>query len=265
VTVLLVIVVAVVVPRLWDHDTVVSNDGSPSLEQPNRSSSSVTADMKDEAEAIASDAVEVQDQPASTNTSLTITDLRVSVHRGEYADLVGQVAEGVFDARFDDDVRVYAVLSEPCYCYLLALNPDGSEQLCYPDSANQPPEQTEKLEFPGRAITFFGLTDGVGLQGFVLLASRQQLPAFDQWRASVGNIAWAATEAEGVWKYDGQDITRLFNERGMIRERGALRERVPRPFADACLTFSNAPRIEAVQAIAFPVLSSKDENAADAP
>ena len=194
---------------------------------------------------------------AKAKAPLSISDFHVSVHRGEYADLVGNLADSVFDARFNDDVRISATLSEPCHCYLLALNPDGSEQLCYPADADTPPEKTASLEFPERTITFFGLTDGIGLQGFVLLASRQPLPAFAQWRRSVREATWTATAAEGVWKYNGTDINRLFNERGTIRERGAIRERVPRPFADVCKAFSDAPQIEAVQAIAFPVVQSE--------
>src|SRR5262249_22766410 len=78
---------------------------------------------------------------------------------------------------FDDDVRVHAQLSVPAYCYLIALNPDGKVQLCEPSTPTEAPAQTDRLDYP-QGTVYFPLTDGVGLQAFVLLVSRQPLPPF---------------------------------------------------------------------------------------
>ena len=58
---------------------------------------------------------------------------------------------GVFAGRLAQDVRVQARLSVPGYCYLLALNPDGKTQLCYP--ATKPaaaPGHGDHDRLPGR-------------------------------------------------------------------------------------------------------------------
>jgi hypothetical protein len=45
---------------------------------------------------------------------------------------VGDLRSSAEEVRVRDAVRVYARLSEPAYCYLIAFNPDDTEQLCHP-------------------------------------------------------------------------------------------------------------------------------------
>ena len=65
-----------------------------------------------------------------------------------------------------------ARLTAPGYCYLIALNPDGREQLCWPEDPAAPPPPTQVIDYPQDPTMGFGLTDGVGLQAFVLVVSR---------------------------------------------------------------------------------------------
>ena len=87
--------------------------------------------------------------------------------------------------RLDDDIRVTARFSRPVYCFLFALNPDGSVQLCYPESDTEvQPAPLLRLKYPSDEDLAFGLTDGTGHQAFVLATSDTPLPSFS--RVAVG-------------------------------------------------------------------------------
>jgi hypothetical protein len=92
---------------------------------------------------------------------------------------------------------------------LIALNPNGTFQYCPSALERTAPPLTDEIVYPSPGSgDLYGLTDGAGLQAFVLLASRRPLPAFAQWPARTGLI-WKATTAEEIWKFDGQDFTSL--------------------------------------------------------
>jgi hypothetical protein len=62
------------------------------------------------------------------------------------------------------------------------------------------------LSHPADVLDYFGLTDGPGLQAFVLVASRQPLPSYKRWQSRVGIAPWEKLPQErawGVWQYDG--------------------------------------------------------------
>src|SRR5205823_2155703 len=96
--------------------------------------------------------------------------------------------------RFGDGVSVEVLLSEPAYAYLLAFNPDGSEQRLWPADETIPPQRTAALRFPAQAKDNLLLNDDPagGVQGFVLVASRQPLPSYRAWRQARGPAAWPA-------------------------------------------------------------------------
>ena len=77
-----------------------------------------------------------------------------------------------------------ARLDAPAYSYLIALNPNGAVQLWDPPEESDPPSRSAKLSF-GPSVNF-GLTDGAGLQAFVVVASRKPLPPFAQWNGRDG-------------------------------------------------------------------------------
>src|SRR5262249_39394247 len=89
---------------------------------------------------------------------------------------MGAIGTASFATRFGDRVRVQCRLSGPGYCFLLAYNPDGSEQLCYPANVEAEPESLAELRYPQQANSDFVLDDGTGFQAFVLVVAHQPLP-----------------------------------------------------------------------------------------
>jgi tRNA A-37 threonylcarbamoyl transferase component Bud32 len=163
--------------------------------------------------------------------------------------LLGRMGERYFAAGVQEDsLRVSARLDEPAYCYLIALRPDGTEELCFPARDSQAPPQTAAITFPAQGG--WQLKDGgVGLQAFLLLASRQPLPGYARWKADQGKPPWQPTAAEGVWSYDGRSFERL--SRGSPRE--APDAEVPSAFETLCRFFQDRSSIAGVSALAFPV------------
>jgi hypothetical protein len=161
--------------------------------------------------------------------------------------------DDISDCREDDDVRIHARLSAPAYFYLIALHPNGSTQLYYPSDEATPPPISDRLSYPLGDETS-PLTDGVGLQGYVLIASRRSLPAYSEWKSRLGDLAWTGTKAEGVWHYDGEQFERLPKRRSNPRP-GV---EVPISFASACRILARVPDVDAIDAWAFPVLPKAD-------
>jgi predicted Ser/Thr protein kinase len=151
--------------------------------------------------------------------------------------------------RADDDVRIRVRLNGPAYCYLIALHPDGTTQLYHPESDASPPQPSDLLSYPlGNDLS--PLTDGVGLQAFVLVAARDPLPSYSEWLTRLGSIPWGRTSSPGIWHYDGRQFERLPRRRSAPRT-GA--EAVPALFESACRALADAPGVDAIDAWAFPV------------
>jgi hypothetical protein len=189
--------------------------------------------------------------PASIPTPpLKISAMQVDLYRREPPEHLGIIGNTAFAARYDDDARVQAQLSVPAYCYLIALNPDGREQLCSPADESTPPVPSAEIAYPPDPSEGFSLTDGVGLQAFVLVASRQPLPAYGQWRARFGGLPWKSIAVSQGWRFDGRRFESLQqdNERGQPR-----RLSMPQPFAAACLMLQARPSIESIHAVSFHV------------
>ena len=76
--------------------------------------------------------------------------MQVKLHRRKPPEDLGAIGSTVFAGRYaDDDVRVHARLTTPAYCFLIALNPDGKEQLCVPADASTPPTYA-RMRSPSR-------------------------------------------------------------------------------------------------------------------
>jgi len=186
---------------------------------------------------------------AETEDQVRVEHLQLIQYRGEQAVQVGELGTDSNQALEDDDIRVYAKLSEPAYCFLLALNPDGSVQLCWPADEREVPNRTAELEFPSDSRDYFGLTDGPGQQAFVLLASREAMPCFADWRAKFEELPWGESDEEGVWRYANGAF---FSAGGL--DRGTIRRRAPKTFADTCEILDTLDDVDVVQGIAFPVV-----------
>jgi serine/threonine protein kinase/CHAT domain-containing protein/Tfp pilus assembly protein PilF len=193
---------------------------------------------------------------------LQIEEFRVNHLQGKQAKDLGDIRNSAEEIKVNDSVRVYARLSAPAYCYLIAFNPDGTEQLCHPAWEGERPEAaramrpepvTEVRFFPNDKDVF--ALDSGGLQVFVLVTSTQPLPPYAEWRSGIAKIPWKVVSHGGQWRwqFDGRDFTRLPLERGKRAER----EAEPQVLSDLCAFFRERPEFEAVQAIAFPV-TNKD-------
>jgi hypothetical protein len=199
--------------------------------------------------------------PIKEALPLRIESLEVEDFRGDPPVLQGTIGVLAHAARFDDNVRVRARLSAPGYCYLIALNPDGSVQLCPKAGANSPPSLASEIDYPAEPEGYYGLTEGTGLHAFILVASRKPLPAFDSWPARSG-LPWSSASAGGAWRFDGHHFAYLGSpDRSERRSPGTA----PAPFADACRYLSRLPEVDTVQAMAFPVLSVEGSQTAPIP
>jgi hypothetical protein len=166
----------------------------------------------------------------------------------------GDLGRDSFATRFGDQVRVTAELTEPALCYLLALNPDGKEQLCWPDDDRTPPARTERLEYPagGRAFNLDDEPRG-GLQAFVLVVSRQPLPAYAAWRSLQAGPAWARVPAaeDVVWHGDGEQVG---GAAPCVGQRGTVSDlRGVGPLVEWARQLRSADGVEALAWVAFPV------------
>jgi serine/threonine protein kinase len=198
----------------------------------------------------AAEAHRVATQADAVSPAPRIVALEIKHYRGvDSPEDLGSIGSSSQEAQFDDSVRLVARLDRLAYCYLLALNPDGKIQLCAPAEPAMAPIPTADLNFPADAGSAFALTDGAGMQAFVLIASRWPLPPFQEWPQAF-RLRWASVQAEGVWQFDGHQISRLARaERGHIKKLFDS----PRPFAQLCGVLQNLDRIDAVSAVAFPV------------
>jgi hypothetical protein len=180
---------------------------------------------------------------------------------GRAPQAYGALGERAFDAAVGDFVRVSAALSRPAYCFLLALNPDGSIQLCYPpgptgspDEAAAPPE-TDRVDYPALPTRYFSLTDGRGEQAFVLLAAPAPLPPFARWRARLGQAPWTSRARSGgdagVWGFDDREIQPL--RPAAEGARGTEVDRVPASLVDLCSFLKAGAQVATFRGLVFPV------------
>ncbi|HLM88539.1 MAG TPA: SEFIR domain-containing protein [Streptosporangiaceae bacterium] len=182
--------------------------------------------------------------------ALRIEAMEIQQHRPGRG-LLGRIGADTQAGQAEDEVRVSARLNAPAYCYLIALHPNGQTQLYYPEDATKPPRRTAALSYPLQPELVSPLTDGVGLQAYVLVASRRPLPPYAAWRAHLGALPWQSTgTAEGVWRYDGRAFERLG---GVNRSEPRRASDLAPPFVETCRVLAADPAVEAIQAWAFTV------------
>jgi hypothetical protein len=125
----------------------------------------------------------------------------------------GEIGKDSFEPRFDDAVQVEVALSTAGYLYLLALNPNGKEQLLWPENARQAPARVPHLIWPPRQPSGkergFYLDDEPrgGLQALALVVAREPLPAYEEWRGRRKPEVWEKLPGgEGVWLVDAAGV-----------------------------------------------------------
>jgi hypothetical protein len=189
---------------------------------------------------------------------LSVRSLRVfhTLVEGDLRVGRGELGVDTFATHFGDQVRVTAELSEPAYSFLLAFNPDGKEQLCLPPDPQTAPERLAQLTFPSVTGNMCNLNDGTGLQVFVFVASRQPLPAYEDWKKVRPALAWrkVGIKIQGVLRGDGrQPLAWQFP--GDPEKRGQVTREVDLdPLEALCRQLGAAPGVEALCVVAFPVL-----------
>jgi len=162
---------------------------------------------------------------------------------------IGTIGKSSDETRCGDTLRVLVRFDSPVYCYLIALNPDGTVQPCHPAETTEQPPRVKEVGYPTGATEYFKLSDGPGLQGFLVLASLKPLPPYSQWSPREG-LHWKHVDSDVVWSFDGRWIQRISREnRGVV----TTNSDAPKPFQEVCDSLPNLDGIEVMQVIAFPV------------
>jgi hypothetical protein len=186
--------------------------------------------------------------PRPAALSLQIDSFQVALHARVKGDPVGLVGTDAFAARLSQDARIQVRFNMPAHGFLIALNPDGLTQLCYPESPEIAPPAATTIDYPPDSRLGYGLTDGVGAQVFVLAASSKPLPPYAAWSRTLGPLPWKPCATEGFWRYDGRNFE-TETRRGEVRRLVGL----PPLLESTCRALQHGPDIEAIQALAFPV------------
>jgi hypothetical protein len=195
-------------------------------------------------------------RPVAIGTPVKITAMQTTYYKDRGRTRVGDLQATPAAVPLNDDVRIVSRLSKPAYCYLIAFNPDGTVQLCYPTAENGEgaptarPDSRDTTSYPAPSQVF--VLDSVGLQAFVLVASVKPLPPFAEWKAGAPAIPWKATpEAEPCyWQFDGREFT-VYHPipRGNIQ----AREDAPQSLRALCEYFKDRAEFDALQVVAFSV------------
>lgn len=172
----------------------------------------------------------------------------------------GEVGEkGVPQARFDDAGRLLVELSEPAYCYVLALNFNGVVELLWPydddvktRAKKIPPLIEKSLRFPQEASSLLIFNEEgakEGMQGYVVVASRKELLAYEEWIGQ-RQVKWPMQKA-GLMVWAGNERMVDVRELGVSRTVGKNAIQVP-PLQEVCGKLKREG-IDAVEGIVFGV------------
>jgi serine/threonine protein kinase len=169
----------------------------------------------------------------------------------------GLFGEKSFGAWVGDGVQVEVEFSEPAYAYLLVYNPNpqsDKREEAWPESVlTNPARPGKRLEFPSEGESHYGLSDGPGLEVFVVVASRSPLPAYTDWVKQRGEVGWERVDStrDVVWLGEDRKLREVLapeDPRGQVvvpKESGLLRQLLHR--------LESAPGVEATALVAFTV------------
>jgi len=161
--------------------------------------------------------------------------------------------------RLEDDVTVRAEVSEPAHSFLIALRPDGTDELCDPDNEDLPPPLKQQPLYPppAKSDERYRLSEGAGLYAFALVVSRQPLPPYREWKKQHGPMPWAAKlpyEPGVVWRDDDQGLQPLLaDDPAGTRGKGVKARGSGGPVATLARWLRGLPGVDAVTLEAFPV------------
>jgi hypothetical protein len=199
---------------------------------------------------------------------LTIKPIRATLYEivGEEADAVGQLGDRAPLAHVGDAATLVVEFSEPAYFYVIGFNFDGKEELAWPLNAEgkadraKKPERLPRLRLPAGddKLILDDSTRG-GVQAYAVAASRQPLPAYDEWRKGRKDVTWRVYPPGGtVWQADAIGSYAVLGGVALDRgERGTAGKVGGGPPLAALCRALLGDGVEAVEAIAFPVLAKE--------
>ncbi len=181
-------------------------------------------------------------------------------------NLLGTLGVDSAMTRYQDKLLIEVELSRPAYCYLVAFNFDGKEQLLLPCDEREPtapgdparrPEPTARLHYPplpapGQQQHAFELSDDAqgGLQALLVIASQQPLPPYRDWRGQ-GEPPWQHMPGgDRVWRGTPEKMVPWSPPRPVVRGRIVPLRGQP-PLVELC-RWAQGKGGE-VEALAFPV------------
>jgi hypothetical protein len=116
-----------------------------------------------------------------------------------------------------------------------------------------------ELDFPEDPKDYFRLSDGAGVQAFVLVASDRPLPVYDAWKSQLpGGLTWSPPVGDDVWTYDDPPSSDPARRRGQFRGDIVQREAASEGLTTLCDRLRKSPGVAVVHAVAFPVKADQE-------
>lgn len=170
--------------------------------------------------------------------------------------------------RENDFLRWDVIPSQPAFFLLIALNPDGAIQTCFPerystiriaaddevgDTGTNPPEPIAEFHYPKDRGQGWGLWDGTGQQAFLLIASLTPLPESDSIVTLAGISEWNPTSESGAWRWkDGVVLPWQVNpSRGGVNDLPGKSS-----FQGICTRLQKLYPDAEIHAVSFPIQSA---------
>jgi serine/threonine protein kinase len=169
-------------------------------------------------------------------------------HFGPWPD---QEPMGVLDSSAceKDRVGIQIRFNKPVYASIIALDTNGEVQVCYEQSDVKTP--VSEIDWPKT----FGLTDGPGMQGFLVLSTEKPQPSYQEWQQKIrGSLPWRHCEGKWVWQADSKGIRRLHVHRGDVLDLPKPPETVQELYG----FLRHCPDIHAFELLVFPVQERAD-------
>ncbi|MCC9608245.1 serine/threonine-protein kinase [Blastopirellula sp. JC732] len=214
---------------------------------------SVTAPMTTKAIAEPND-------PGMTSPVVDELEVRHFRHENNREVALGTLGTQTGRVQVGDDLRVLVRFQEPQYAMLIAVNTDGSVQLCLPEEEAAIPQATQELNLYENPNDYFTLTEGAGGQLFFVVASSQPLPSFQTWKERLQRDLVAITEPTSIWQFkNGQYLRTSLDAAGRpidasISRGTKTRRNPPSQLQEALNVLQTLPDVETVEAILFPVV-----------
>jgi serine/threonine protein kinase len=197
--------------------------------------------------------------PAAAPLPLRIKgiDIKHIAREGKRGRDVGMLGKKSYETHQGDGVEVTVRLSRPAYAYLIAFRPDGEDELCFPENADEPPPLTDSPRYPSKNLAEeYGLDEGVGLAVFAVAVSSKPLPPYRQWKAANGPAKWGKHDPLPglvLW-YDGESTPERWTEDDSATSRAKREAFDTAPLVHLVDSLRHKKDIEAAAGLGFAVL-----------